>query len=135
MAYINTLTGEYPLTEEQVRARFPHILFPVVTPFTPPYPYVEVAATPQPVYDLLTQRIAEWPPVKNDVGYVQVWGIMELPAEEIKANQKAAILSQIKSLEIQQTPRRIREATLGTDNGWLANLDAQIQQLRATIPD
>jgi len=47
-------------------------------------------------------------------------------AEEIAA-QKIAVL------EASITPRRLREATLGTDNGWLADVDKQIKALRAGL--
>lgn len=40
---------------------------------------------------------------------------------------------QIKMLEAKQTPRRMREAALGTDGGWLSNLNAQITTLRALL--
>jgi len=43
------------------------------------------------------------------------------------------ILEQIHVLEAQQTPRRIREATLGIDNDWLMNLNTQINALRAEL--
>lgn len=44
-----------------------------------------------------------------------------------------AIKAQIAALETQQTPRRVREASLGTDGGWLACLEAQIEDLRAQL--
>lgn len=50
------------------------------------------------------------------------------PADPVNPN--AAILEQIAALESTVTNRRLREAALGTDNGWLANLDAQITILR-----
>lgn len=37
---------------------------------------------------------------------------------------------QIALLESRMTFRRLREAVLGTDNGWLKNLDSQIASLR-----
>lgn len=43
------------------------------------------------------------------------------------------ILAQILVLEKTVTQRRLREATLGTDNGWLANLNAQIVTLRESL--
>lgn len=43
------------------------------------------------------------------------------------------IKRQIVVLESQQTPRRIREAALGIDNGWLAGIEAQIEALRAQL--
>jgi len=45
------------------------------------------------------------------------------------ATAKAEILA----LEALQTPRRLREAALGTDGGWLADLDAKIAALRASL--
>lgn len=42
-------------------------------------------------------------------------------------------LAQIADLEATITPRRVREALLGVDNGWLAGVDAQIAALRASL--
>lgn len=47
------------------------------------------------------------------------------------ANQQ--VLAQIASLEATITQRRVREAVLGTDNGWLANVEAQIGALRQQL--
>lgn len=43
------------------------------------------------------------------------------------------VLAEIHSLEASITNRRLREAVLGTDNGWLAGIDAQIAVLRAGL--
>jgi hypothetical protein len=40
---------------------------------------------------------------------------------------------QIAALESAITPRRIREAVLGIDGGWLIDADAQIAALRAQL--
>lgn len=45
----------------------------------------------------------------------------------------ALYLSEIANLEASVTQRRLREAALGTDGGWLANLDKQITDLRKMI--
>ena len=45
----------------------------------------------------------------------------------------ALILSQIATLESTISERRKREAILGTDNGWLAGIEAQIAALRAQL--
>lgn len=45
----------------------------------------------------------------------------------------AAIINQINSLESTVTPRRIREAVLGINNEWLADVDSQIAVLRAQL--
>lgn len=44
-----------------------------------------------------------------------------------------AIFEQINALEAQQDRRRIREAALGIDNGWLENLENQIAALRGQL--
>lgn len=46
---------------------------------------------------------------------------------------KRAAIDQIKALEQTVTERRIREAILGTDGGWLANTNSQIAALRAQL--
>jgi len=43
------------------------------------------------------------------------------------------VLSQIAKLEATITQRRQREAILGIDNGWLADVNAQIVALRAKL--
>ncbi len=45
----------------------------------------------------------------------------------------ALILSQIATLESTISERRKREAILGIDNGWLADVNAQIVALRAKL--
>ena len=43
------------------------------------------------------------------------------------------VLAQIAALEATVTERRIREAVLGIDNGWLKDLNDQIVSLRAQL--
>lgn len=50
---------------------------------------------------------------------------------DIQKAQK--IRKQIVLLEARMTPRRMREAVLGTDGGWLTNLEKQIASLRAEL--
>ena len=49
----------------------------------------------------------------------------------VSSNQEK--LNAIIQLERQITIRRQREAILGIDNGWLANIEQQIQTLRAQL--
>lgn len=65
-----------------------------------------------------------------EVGDTYSNGVFAKPAE---TSASQPVLSQILALEAQVTQRRIREAVLGTDNGWLAELDAQIAALRAQL--
>lgn len=53
--------------------------------------------------------------------------------EDIVEKERDTILKQIIELESQVTQRRIREAVLGVDNGWLANIESQIAELRARL--
>lgn len=43
------------------------------------------------------------------------------------------LLDQIILLEAEITPRRLREAILGADNGWLADKEAEIAAVRAQL--
>lgn len=77
-------------------------------------------------------------------GSIYSWNFTNIPcptAEElvvckiaVEAKQsKQAKLAQIAELEAQVTPRRIREAVISGDNSFIANIDAQIAAIRATI--
>lgn len=61
--------------------------------------------------------------------------ITDAEAQALLPTPTAADLvkQQINDLESSITPRRMREAVLGTDGGWLANLDAQIADLRKQL--
>ena len=51
----------------------------------------------------------------------------------IKQRQKYQIRADIAALEATITPRRTREAILGTDNGWLAEQEAASALLRTQL--
>lgn len=53
------------------------------------------------------------------------------PADLPTANQ--VTLAKIAELEASVTDRRIREAVLGLDSGWLKSLNDQVATLRATL--
>ena len=88
MNYINTTTGEYPVSEAQIRLAYPNTSFP--TTFQAPEEYAVVFQAPQPTFDALTQSVRETPPVLTDKGhYEQVWEVIALDPEQIEANQAA----------------------------------------------
>lgn len=70
------------------------------------------------------------PPSDDHEWLVDQWIITPQKQAEI---DRRALLVEIELLEAQQTPRRIREAALGQDNGWLADLEAQIEILRLQL--
>ena len=47
--------------------------------------------------------------------------------------KRSSIFAEIAALEALQTPRRVREAMLGVDGGWLDNLNGQIAELRSSL--
>ena len=47
--------------------------------------------------------------------------------------QAQLVLAQIATLEASVTDRRIREAVLGIDNGWLKSLNDNVATLRASL--
>lgn len=51
----------------------------------------------------------------------------------IEPDPKQVIIEQITAIESTITQRRIREAALGIDGGWLAQKDAEIAELRKSI--
>ena len=63
--------------------------------------------------------------------------VIKMTDEEIAAlptpDPNDAIRIQISVLEASITTRRLREATLGNDNGWLADIDGQIAALRGKL--
>lgn len=48
-------------------------------------------------------------------------------------NNISVTLRAIRILEASVTPRRIREAILEIDNGWLENVESQIAELRENL--
>ncbi|WP_284076241.1 hypothetical protein [Herbaspirillum aquaticum] len=54
-----------------------------------------------------------------------------LDAAPVSARE--AVLAQISALEATVTQRRLRDAILGTDSGWLKNIEAEIAVLRAKL--
>lgn len=77
---------------------------------------------------------------EEDGKYITKWKLVDYTKNELEEiasqkekDRKQEILSQITSIELSITERRIREAILGVDNGWLANVDAQIKALRSKL--
>lgn len=78
--------------------------------------------------------------IRNDgMGYRWVTGEDDLFENEHfsttppSSDPSVAIRKQISDLETQITLRRLREAILGIDNGWLENIENQIAALRVQL--
>jgi len=85
--YINTGTGEYPVTEEAIRAAFPQISF--AYPFVAPPPYALVKKTECPDYDATIQSVVKDDPKLKSGKYSQQWKVTALSTEQIAASKAA----------------------------------------------
>ena len=83
--YINTTTGQYPVTQQQITQAYPNTSFP--TPFVPPAEYQVVLQSPQPSYDQITQGVREIAPVETDGQYYQAYEVYDLDPEQIQYNK------------------------------------------------
>lgn len=85
MAYINTATGQYPVSEQDIRSLFPDTSFPAA--FQAAEPFAWVFPSPVPAHDSVSQAIREGAPVLTDKGhYEQTWEVRPLDAEAIATN-------------------------------------------------
>lgn len=83
MNYIDTRSGDYPLSERDIRARHPEVSFPVL--FEPPAGYAPVEPAEAPPHDALTHRAVEEPPQYEGGRWRQRWRIEPLAPAEAQA--------------------------------------------------
>ena len=76
MAYLNTETKEYPVSEKELRLRFPNIAFPRLLTGIPA-PWVNVFPTPKPEVTNLQQALQIGTEVDKLGNHVQVWVISD----------------------------------------------------------
>ena len=81
-----TEIAEYPLTEVDIKRRFPNTSFTI--PFVSPDNFVAVAATPRPQTDH-TQDAVEADPAFVDGQWVQRWTVVNALPEQIAARTAA----------------------------------------------
>ena len=101
----------------------------------------EVFDNPMPVHDKYSEFCQLLPPKLNSNGdYEREWAILPLFGEALAnaqiqqvTDEKNKIKADIAALEASVTPRRAREAILGIDQTWLADIELQIAQLRAKL--
>jgi len=133
MPYINTVTGQYPLTELGVRQAFPEVSFPTILS-TPPEGYAVVFPTPKPPYNPITEAVAEVVPQLTVKGtYEQTWSVTQLSPEQVAANE-AAELARLKALIPKSvTMRQARLALL--ENGLLDTVQQAIANMQGVEGD
>jgi hypothetical protein len=88
MAYINTNTLQYPISEQDIRNEYPNTSFP--TPFVAPENYAPVLLSPQPQYNQITQIVQEQAPEETNNQWFQVWAVVDLDPQQIEYNEQQA---------------------------------------------
>ena len=85
MHYLNTETGQYPITEREIRLLHPNVSFP--SPFRAPAPFAVVFPCPTPAHDPVRQYVVETTPALTEKGhYEQRWVIQELDESLVSEN-------------------------------------------------
>lgn len=97
MTFLNTETGDYPLTAQQVRARFPNVTFAAAD--FPPAPYVAVQATARPAFDALTQDVVDGTPVLLAGVWTQAWIVVDVAPEVAQGRRDAAIAAKWEAIK------------------------------------
>lgn len=125
--YINTTTGQYPVSEAAIRAAHPDTSFP--TPFVAPDDYALVFPTPQPAYDAITQSVRETAPALSVKGeYEQQWEVVALPPEQAEVNRAAARQAKWEGIKAERDRRKFLGVKVGAH--WFHSDDSsRIQQL------
>lgn len=136
MAYINTETLAYPVSEQDIRNQYPNTSFQ--TPFQPPEGYAPVLESPVPGYNAMTHGVREITPAEDSLGnWVRQYEVFDLTPEQVAANEQAARQSNKQQAEtlLQQTDWTQQPDVDNPDNPpWLANkadFTAYRGQLRA----
>lgn len=105
MAYINTQTMQYPVSEQDIRNEFPNTSFPF--PFQPPEGYAPVLESPYPEFEPITQGYREVTPTEDTLGnWMRTYEVYDLGPEQAAANL-AAKNEQIQKSIVDQTQARL----------------------------
>lgn len=118
MNYIHEETGEYPVSEDVLRARFPNMIFP--KPFEPPDGYAVVPYGTLPEHDPATHRAVEVAPIRVDGAWQPQWQVVPLTQQEIDDARRARV-------PVKVTRRQARQALLIA--GLLGNVQPAIDAI------
>ena len=73
------------------------------------------------------------PTGKREYTPEQVQELQDAEAINESRKSRSEVMDRIYELEGEVTPRRLREHSLGTDNGWLVNQEALIEAERSKL--
>lgn len=127
MAYINTQTNQYPVSEQDIRNEYPNTSFAI--PFQAPEGYAVVFPSPVPTVDNpVIQFARETTPVLTDKGhYEQAWEISDIYSDYIdpegvlhtKAEQEAEAIARNDEQLKQKNKQNAMSLLQATD--WVEN--------------
>ena len=104
MAYINTKTNQYPVSEQDIRLANPNTSFPI--PFQAPEDYEPVLESPIPEFDRIAQSYKEVAPTKDSIGnWMRTYEVFDLDAEQVSANEEQA------KVQVKNTAKSLLDAT------------------------
>lgn len=104
MQFINTDTGDYPVTLAAIKAAHPLTLFP--SDFAEAFgDYAPVQAVTVPVHDAATHKAVEGAPVLVAGQWQQSWSVVPLSAQELDDARRALVPAKV-------TRRQARQALL-----------------------
>lgn len=87
MSYINRTTGQYPISERDIRALPQYATRSWPKPFAAPDEHAWVFPKPAPEYDPFAQGVREVDPVLTGLGtYEQAWEVYDLEPEQVEVN-------------------------------------------------
>lgn len=90
---IHIATKTYPYSDTQLRRDNPQVSFPevITDAIRASHGVYRLLVEPEPAYDPITHGVRAAAPVQINGEWTQPWEVFPLPAEEVAANQAAAI--------------------------------------------
>lgn len=117
----NNQVAEYPLSETQIKKRFPNVSFPTNFSSALPEGYARVQPSSQPVEDEL-KVITEGTPALMDGAWTQVW----VQSDKYTAEELVAYNAK-KETDKQQEERNVRNSLLAKSD-WTQVADAPVDK-------
>lgn len=127
--FIDTASGEYPVTLAQIRAVHPLTVFP--EPFNESFEtFVPVATIAPPEHNAATHKAVELQPVEASGGWEQAWMVVPLAADDI-AQVRARLLAALNA----EYERRMHVIAGGYPLSERESWHVQTAEARALIAD
>jgi len=119
MAFRNSVTGEYPVSRNQITSLYPNTSFP--RQFEQADGFDWVAATEPPAIDQVSQYVEEGAPVNENGAWKQTWIVRSFTAEAIAQRQKTAVDNQAAEIRYERNKRL-------ADCDWTQVADAPVDK-------